>query len=101
MTRSSSRSRTHSAKRSCWASPSSESSGVPVPASSRAFSGTFIHESSVSALTSSPYCERRKLGWIVDQNLHASFDAGLNKERLNVEVGLAHLTQRGLDGRHH
>jgi len=42
-----------------------------------------------------------KLGGIVDQDGHAGLDTGLHEERVNVEVGFAHLAQRGFDGRHH
>ena len=40
-----------------------------------------------------------KLGGVVDQQLHAGLDAGLDEERLDVEVGFADLAQRGVDGR--
>ncbi len=42
-----------------------------------------------------------KLGGIVDEHLHAGLDAWLDEHRLDVEVGFAHLAQRGVDGRHH
>src|SRR5208283_1705699 len=40
------------------------------------------------------------LGGIVDKHLHAGLDAGLDEYGFDVKVGLADLSQGGVDGRH-